>query len=127
MKVKMLLRFYHSADRLEKSLDRILFRHALRPTNTLVDIEKICQVMEMKDELSRLWAYLDGIMSVLTRQERMMLKIYAKCRSSNALLCLPSEVQRQLHTCVGKFRRRCTGVQKYAHALIVLKEFNNTY
>ena len=75
MKIKFLLRFYFAVDKVEEHIDRLVIKYAYDPSaEALPTAEKIAVLIEQKQLLGRLWAYLDNIMTGLSVTERNILE-----------------------------------------------------
>lgn len=110
MKVKNLLRFYFSAGSLNAALDNIIMRLAMSSgldvyAGCATYFSRILEVVEAKNELSHLWARLDGIISAMTGRDRAALKRYAAARVG-----LQGGDKREIHRAAVKFARRAGGL-----------------
>ena len=78
MKTKGILRFYFAADSLEWALNNAILHKACdRAGGALDAAERICEAVGDKICLERLWTYLDGVLSTLSKAERTALASYA--------------------------------------------------
>ena len=111
-KLKQILRFYFSADSLNKALDAIIENIALNSWKDGYDNAKyftrINSVVEVKGELSDFWARLNGVMLTLTDRDLATLKGYARLRSG--ISRLDEDGKRELHRAVVKFSRKTAGL-----------------
>ena len=81
VKPKKILRFYFGADSLERALENLINVKAYDfGADTLATAERLCAVIGEKMRLERLWAYLDGILSVFSAEDIRALKNYASRR-----------------------------------------------
>lgn len=107
-RLKQILRFYFSADSLNKSLDAIIENIALNSWKEDYGgakyFTRINGVLEVKGELSDFWARLDGVMSALTERDLTALKRYARLRTGVSRL--GEGERRELHRVIVKFGRR---------------------
>lgn len=118
MKLKRILRFYFSADSLNKAFDNLILNKACAPYADAQDTaEKLCAVIDDKIRLERLWAYLDGVLSGLTDGESQTLLKYSA--RSAAVKSGDREVKRV----VIKFTRRARRLAEFEEDIAVLKNY----
>lgn len=123
MKSKQLIRFYFGADALNDNLDKMITRYAYgaAETGTEQAAEKIISIIEIKDGLQGLWAYLDGAMSELSGGEREVLKFYGGLRVG--IRGLPDGSAREIRRVTAKFTRRLRRVGRFGEELKLLRRF----
>ena len=107
MKVKRLLRFYRSAEKLNGFLDKLMEHVAVQSgldafLRGECVADKLLSLIEEKQKLSNLWARLNGVMEGLTEADRLTLNNYADMRSRPA----SGAEEREIHRAVVKFTRR---------------------
>ena len=110
VKIKKLLRFYFSADSLNRALDNIITRLALASGEDVFSgceryAERIASVIEVKSELCGLWARLDQIIGAMTERDKFTLKRYAAMRTGPV-----GADKREIHRAAVKFARRSGGL-----------------
>lgn len=110
VKIKKLLRFYYSADSLNKALDNLIMRLALAAGEDVFSgcgryAERIASVIDVKQKLGGLWARLDEIISAMTEGDRLTLKKYASMRVGPG--CAD---KKEIHRASVKFARRAGGL-----------------
>ena len=117
MRTKRILRFYFSADSLEKAFDNLIINKACAPySDSLETAEAICSVIGDKIQLERLWAYLDGILSAFTEEERQILASYsARCATK-------SDIKAVKRTVI-KFTRRAHRLEEFSDDISVLNKY----
>lgn len=119
MKVKKLLRFYFSADSLERAFEKLILNRACNPyKDGLKNAEKIIALIEEKKELERLWAYLHRIMESFSEEERERLYKYALRLRENA-----REKTKEESSAVIKFVRRLRRLEDFEKSFEVLKNY----
>ncbi len=117
MKTKKILRFYFSADSLEKAFDNLIIHKACdRSTDGLAAVEALCSVIGDKIELERLWAYLDGILKAFSEEEREILLNYSSrgARRSD---------EKAIKRAVIRFTRRAHRLNEFEGSLETLKNY----
>ncbi len=117
MKVKRILRFYFSADSLERAFDNIILKSAvnLAEGSTRHSAERICGLICEKQELGRLWNYIDGVVGSIPEEDIKSLKLYAGMRYS---ICrADEEVRKCVKRAVVKFMRRARRLESFNCAL----------
>lgn len=116
MKSKRLIRFYFSADKLERALDNLIITNAFK---TEIDAEEcagnIIEIIEVKKRLGELWRYLDGIISGLSERERGVLEFYGRTRISLSALDIPR--RRAVRRVVMKFCRRARFTERFGEGV----------
>lgn len=116
MKVKRVLRFYFFAEGLERTLDKLIMKTACAPdADAEGGAERILKLIDEKRELSKLWSYLDGILSGFTEAERGALKSYAALRCG--LKRLDDDGRKSLRRAVMKFTRRARRIESFRAGL----------
>lgn len=121
LKVKALLRFYFSADALERHLNNLIYKRALRSFagSCAAEAEEVIGIISAKEELSLLWDYLDGVLSAMPPEDVSVLKGYARMRRGIARLS--AEEQRAVRRAAVKFTRRAgRGLVRYRRAVCIL-------
>ncbi|MDE6667986.1 MAG: hypothetical protein K2K38_06565 [Clostridia bacterium] len=125
MKSKQLIRFYFSADNINKALDNLILDKALKSANFTRSCEyyaeRISALICAKEELSKLWNYLDKVVSSLNQRERRVLKFYAGLRVglSKLTLARAKEVKRV----TVKFTRHARNIERYGEGVRLVKEY----
>ena len=110
MKIKNLLRFYYSAGSLDRALNNLIFRLAVKAGGDTYSgcepyADRIAGLIEVKGKLAQLWARLDEIVSGMTEADGAALKKYAYARRA-----YNGAEKRELHRAVVKFTRRAGGL-----------------
>lgn len=123
MKVKRLLKFYFCADGLNGALDNIILRFAVRSGEVCgsceVYAEKIEKVISEKEQLGRLWAFLNGAFEKLGERDIRTLKEYALSRKPLSEIG-KTEVKRA----VTKFSRRVkAGIDRFSASVGIVNEY----
>ena len=122
LKIKRILRFYFSADSLERTLDGLIMKCALNLTGSCaVAAEKICALIGEKSELSRLWNYVDGIINGFTEDERLSLKTYALMRCG--IKTQPPEIYRGIKRAAVKLTRRARRLDAFPDGLRLVNDY----
>ena len=124
MKVKRVLRFYFSAESLERAFDKLILSNAC--SSALVRggyscAEEICNLVGEKQELSKLWGYLDGVMGGLSETERLSLENYAGMRCGIKKLC--EMKQKEIKRAAMKFTRRARRLESFDKALNLVGKY----
>lgn len=113
MKVKVLLKFYFAADRLDGMLNGLLLKRACYPA---ADAESVAEyarrLIESKNALAALWGYLDGIISALPPEDRLALHAYAASR-----VRVDAETRKKIKRAVMKLRRRAVRIGSFDRAV----------
>lgn len=119
MKLKRILKFYFSAEKLNKSLDGTITRYALASADYSVSAEscaeKICAVIETKKAFSQLYDYINGIMCKFGADEVKTLEYYANLRGG--ILKLPEGARREFKRVLTKFSRKGSGIERFKEGL----------
>lgn len=110
LQIKRLLRFYFSAESLDKALNNLILKLAVHSGgNTYVGgeacAEKIIALIGVKGRLSELWARLNGVLINMTEGDRATLKRYAASRAN-----VNWKEKREIHRAVVKFGRRAVNL-----------------
>ncbi len=122
MKIKILLRFYFAVDKVEEHIDRLVIKNAYDPSaEALPTAEKIAVLIEQKQLLGRLWAYLDNIMTGLSVTERNILEYYGFLRSG--LKALGAEEVKAVRRVVMKFIRHARRTDCFKREISLLKTY----
>ena len=124
MKVKRVLRFYFSADSLETAFDNLIMNNAcksVQPYSGEIIAEKIFALIEEKEELSRLYSYLDGVISGITVEDRCALESYALMRCG--IKRLDEEKRREIKRAAMKFTRRARRLESFVWALRIINKY----
>lgn len=124
MKVKKILRFYFSADALEKAFNNLIIDNAcksVQPYSGEFYAEKILCLLEEKGELSRLWNYLDGVISGISGEDRGALESYALMRIG--IKKLDEEKRRGIRRAAMKFTRRARRLESFDKALRLIYKY----
>ena len=125
MKSKQLIRFYFSAGNINKALDNLILNKALKSANYAKSCEyyaeHILALIDAKKELSRLWNYLDKVMSSLAERERAVLKFYAGLRVG--LSKLPLARVREIKRVTVKFTRHARLIERYGEGVRLVKRY----
>lgn len=125
MNGKRLLKFYFGADGLNRALDNIMIKHAMSSGDYLRGgeyyAEKIFAVISAKDELSKLWRYLDGVIASFKDSEKKVLKFYGGMRGGIAKLS--QEERREIKRVTVKFSRRARSVERFESAVNLVKKY----
>ena len=120
MKPKKILRFYFSAESLERAFDNLIEHKAFDfGADTLACAERLCAVIGEKMQLERLWTYLDGILATFSAEERGTLLKY----SLRHALPLADDERRAVKRAVIKFTRRARRLEDFADDICVLKKY----
>jgi len=125
MKSKRLLKFYFSAESVNRALDNLITENALASAGYGRDgvyyAEKICALINAKRELSALWRYLDGVIGALSVDERAVLRFYGTLRGGTSKLSTQS--RREIKRVTVKFTRRARAVGRYAEGVRLVGEY----
>jgi len=125
MKSKQIIRFYFSADGINKALDNLILDKALKSADfgrsCEYYAERILALIGAKEELSKLWNYLDGVISSLTARERAVLKYYGGMRVGLTGLT-PSQV-REVKRVTVKFTRHARNIGRYGEGVKLVKRY----
>ena len=123
MKVKKFLKFYFCAEKLNGALDNLIMKNAAYPcTDGWAGAEKICSLIGEKQQLQKLWKYLDGIIAGLSERDFSSLEVYAKMRTG--LKKLNRDERNALRRAVVKFTRRAKRLEDFGEgAALVIKYY----
>jgi len=125
MKSKQIIRFYFSADEINKALDNLILDKALKSANfgrsCEYYAERILALIGAKEELSKLWNYLDGVISSLTARERAVLKFYGESRVG--LAGLTPSCMREVKRVTVKFARHARNIGRYGEGVKLVKRY----
>ncbi|MDE7167627.1 MAG: hypothetical protein K2O28_02110 [Clostridia bacterium] len=125
MKSKQLIKFYFSAGNINKALDNLILDKALKSANYGKSCEyyaeRILTLIDAKEELSKLWGYLDTVVSSLTDRERSVLKFYGALRTglSKLTVARAKEVKRV----TVKFTRHARLIGRYGEGVRLVKKY----
>lgn len=122
MKSKQLLRFYFGADRLNRALDNLMTLYAMRAADgdrgALYYAEKISEIDGKKLALSRLWGFLDGVLSCFNNDEKEALRFYAELRTG--ISRLSGDKKRQIKRLIIRFVRHARGIERFGGEIKLL-------
>lgn len=130
MKSKKILRFYFTAEGVDRALNNLMDAVALGSVNDARGgaecAARLCDIIMIKERLGELWRYLDGVIGGMSREERLLLERYGKMRCG--LSRLGEEERRSLRRVAVKFTRHARGVDRFAEGLkLVCKYYALTY
>ncbi len=118
MKVKMLLRFYFSAQRIDAAINNLIFTQARAPSAFVgggeAAMEKIIYLIADKDALGDLWAYLHQVMTAFVQDEQVLRAYAFRRKREDALLT---------RRVVMRFRRHAWGYARFSEALKILPQY----
>lgn len=123
MNCKRILRFYFSADGLNRALDNLILRCACDSYRGEGDAcgQRIASLIGAKDALSRLWGYLDGVMKGFSPRERGVLEEYAAMRCGMSKL---SEGEfRLVRRLAVRFFRRARSLGRYGDGIRLVNSY----
>ena len=113
LKVKVILKFYFTAESLDRAFDNLLIKYGCAyGSDGLKSAEKLCNIIEERAKLSGLWGYLDGVVSKLTERDRASLKSYSLMRCG--VKQLGDSARREFKRAVNKFVRRARGIERFS-------------
>lgn len=120
MKEKRLLRFYFGVDSLEETLNNLITRTAFASMGGGAEkyAGKISALLGVKEELSALWGYLDGVIGGLPAGEADVLRSYASMRGG--LKGAAEDEAKNIKRVLIKFVRRARRIGEYAGAVKLL-------
>lgn len=123
MKVKGILRFYYSAESLERAIDNLILKTACASggRDGIADAEKVCALIGEKAELSRLWNYLDSAVAPLTERDKKSLEEYAAMRCG--LSKLGCEERKEIRRALVKFTRRVRRLNDFCTELRLVGKY----
>ena len=125
MKSKRLLKFYYSADSLNRALDNLITGSALASADCGKSgdfyAEKIIEIIAAKKKLDELWRYLDGVMGGFSEEEGKVLRYYAQMRGGTARL--PEGVARGIKRVTVKFARRARNAERFDEGIRLVGEY----
>lgn len=116
MGTKKILRFYYSADNLERAFENLIMRRACATDADADDVERLCTVIGEKIDIQRLWGYLDKVLSGLTEEERVLLEKYALGKPIGG-------ERRRINGAVAKFLRRSWRMDDFSKEISVLEKY----
>ena len=122
MRAKRILRFYFSAEGIERHIDELILKRACDFGGEGADIaEEICGLIGEKLALSGLWKYLDEVILKLTEDERNYLMYYAYLREG--LKSQTTDVYRITRSTVTKFTRRARRLSSFFEAYRLVDKY----
>ena len=125
MKSKRLIRFYFSAEILNRALDNLITLNALNTDDfsrgAEYCAEKVLKLIQVKRELCGLWHYLDVIICGMSAEERRILEFYGAMR--RGIKSLGKERVKEIKRATVKFTRRARGLERYSGGLRLLDEY----
>ena len=125
MKSKQLLKFYFSAESMNRALDNLITKNALSSADCGRDGEyyaqKICKLIGAKRELSLLWGYLDGVLKTFDESEKKVLRFYGALRGGTSKLS--AQNKKEIKRVTVKFARRARCLQSYAEGVRLVGEY----
>ncbi|MDE6586644.1 MAG: hypothetical protein K2K80_08205 [Clostridia bacterium] len=125
MKCKRLLKFYFYAEGLNAALDRLIAAVAVKSYevegNGAECTESILSIIEAKDELCRLWNYLDKVIRSLSGDEIDTLRYYGGLRVG--IRKLGKDKVREIKRALIKFRRRARFAERYQRGIELIREY----
>ena len=124
MKVKRILRFYYCAESLERAFDNLIMKIATSSfdKSSLNCADRLCRIIDEKNELSKLWGYLDGVIPKLSEEERASLEEYARLRCG--IKRLGADDVKRIRRAVVKFMRHARRLEDFSRgAQLVYKYY----
>lgn len=122
MKAKKILKFYFSADGLERHIGGLIMKLACDFSgNGDEAAEKILTLIEEKRALADFWCYLDGIISKFSDSEKNALKFYAYLR--RGVKSLPKDIYREIRRVATKFIRRARRLEGFSHEMGLVNNY----
>lgn len=125
MKSKQLLRFYFSAESMNRALDNLIIKNALSSVDCGRDgkyyADKICALICAKSELSSLWSYLDGIVRTFDKSEKTILRFYGTLRGGTTKLSIQNK--REIKRVAVKFARRTRFLDRYSEGVKLVGKY----
>lgn len=122
MKIKEVLRFYFYAEKINTHIDRLILKRACDPAVDGRDgADRISLLIEEKEGLERLWAYIDGVAGGLGGEELKTLKYYSAMRVG--LRRLDCESVKRIRRAGVKFVRHARRLQSFGNELKLLKKY----
>ncbi len=125
MKSKRLLRFYFSAEGVDRALNNLITAAGCAsfyaPGKGVYYAEKMLRLIEVKSELGLLWNYLDGILKEFSDVERQTLKRYGELRCGFSKL--GDEDRRGIRRAAVKFARHARGIERFSAAVELVGEY----
>lgn len=122
MSIKRLLKFYFAADGINRALDNLILNEALKAEDSergcLYFAERIAELIDVKDGLTKLWQYLDGVAETFSSEERELLETYAE----RGKRCAP---QSKLKKVTVKFSRRLRRIKSFEREAELLGKYYN--
>ena len=117
---KKILRFYFGADSLERAFENLIINKALAfGSDTLKTADRLCEIIGEKIRLEELWAYLDGIISSFSEEDRGALFRYCAKRDEP----LSDIESRECKRAVIKFTRHARRLGEFTGAVSILKKY----
>lgn len=117
---KKILRFYFGADSLESAFDNLINAKALAlESDTFETADRLCGIIGDKIALEGLWAYLDGIISALSKAERDVLLRYSARRNAPK----DKNERRDANRVIIKFTRRARRLGEFEEAITLIKKY----
>lgn len=119
VKIRGILRFYFSADSLERAFENLILRRACNPyRDGFETAEKICGLIDEKIELEKLWSYLNVILNSFSEEEKLRLRSYALRRRGEG-----GKDGRAENSAVVKFSRRARRLNGFEKSFEVLENY----
>ena len=121
MKTKKIMRFYFSADSLDRAFANLIMRRACdAASDAFAAAEGLCEIIGDRMRLEELWAYLDGVLSEFTERERLALSKYA---AKNGADFVSAAELRTVKSAVNKFTRRARRLRSFADGVTTLDRY----
>ena len=122
MKAKRILKFYFSAEGIERHIDELILKRACNFGGETDDTaEEICELIGEKLKLARLWKYLDGVMVKLSEDEKKYLMYYAYLRQG--LKSQPPELYRIMRSTIAKFTRHARRLESFFEESMLVDKY----
>lgn len=125
MKSKQLIRFYFSAGNINEALDNLILDKALKSANYGKSceyyVERIFALIDAKEELSKLWGYLDTVVSSLSERERSVLRFYGRLRTGLSKLTVSRA--KEVKRVTVKFTRHARLIDRYGEGVRLVKKY----
>lgn len=123
MKYRRLIKFYFSADGIDRALNNLILNEALKSADSERKAEyfaeRISALIEAKSGLSSLWVYLDGVMRSFTDAEIEILKRYGEYGKRSA----DCRQVREIRRVTVKFARRARMLGSFAGEIGLLAKY----
>ncbi len=125
MKSKRILKFYFGAEGLNSTLDKLILKVACSSCRVQSDgereVSRVLALVGAKEELSKLWGYLDGVISEMSEEDKKALEEYSSMRCGEGMS--DAAHRRGIKKSLMKFARHARIAERFSEGMRLVNEY----